>query len=283
MKLLCKIGVFLTLATMVVAQESPVKPTPDSEATRIVVQTAEEPPDPFRYNLKGSGMKYNQEPQVRVDILMVSLPQDKALALLPALRDPDRIEAAQEQLLKWIGTKEATLVDWPEVTMHSGIRAVTETITERRYPIEFDQPTEAQTFGTMPKVKRSPPEEALRVLRLAGLLVPISFETRNTGAVAEVEAVVSPDGNAVSILLAPQVVRLEKMVRFPTTAGNKESSLAVEQPLFQTRQIRTELTLRNRERRLIYFGKPQESEGQIDLFILGATVLPNPAVKSVRK
>jgi hypothetical protein len=44
--------------------------------------------------------------------------------------------------------------------------------------------------------------------------VPTTFETRNTGAMLEVEAVVSPDGNAITLELSPHIVRLQKIVRF---------------------------------------------------------------------
>jgi hypothetical protein len=81
---------------------------------------------------------------VRIDVLMVSLSEDKALPLLPKLRDPQQISAAQATLIELIGKKEATLEAWPEVITHHAHRAVCEAITEQRYPIEFDVPKRAE-------------------------------------------------------------------------------------------------------------------------------------------
>jgi hypothetical protein len=231
---------------------------------------ADVPPSP------ATGFKYNHQPQVRVDVLMVSLPQDKALALLPALRDPERVSDAQAILLRMIGQKEATLIDWPEVTLHSGGRATCETFLEERYPTEFDQPTEAQTLSAFTKKKRTPAEEALRFLRLAGLLIPVTYETRNTGVTLEVEALVAKDNHSVTLQLSSQYIWLGKMSRFETTTADVGKPAFVQQPVFHTRKTSPHLTMRNGERRLIYVGSPMEPGGKMELFILGATILPTP-------
>src|SRR5688572_11088733 len=41
--------------------------------------------------------EYNSSPMVRVDVLMVSLSEERALPLFPKLRDPEQIQAAQEK------------------------------------------------------------------------------------------------------------------------------------------------------------------------------------------
>jgi hypothetical protein len=223
-----------------------------------------------------TGFKYNHQPQVRVDVLMVSLPQDKALAVLPALRDPERVSDAQAILLRMIGQKEATLIDWPEVTMHSGGRATCETFLEERYPTEFDQPPGPQSFSTYSKKKRTAAEEALRFLRLAGLLVPVTYEVRCTGVTLEVEAMVGKDHNSVILRLMSQYIWMGQMSRFETTTADLGKPAFVQQPVFHTRKTSPHLTMRNGERRLIYVGSPMEPGGKMELFILGATILPTP-------
>jgi hypothetical protein len=93
---------------------------------------------------------FKSGPQVRMDLLMVSVPQAKALALLPDLRDPQKLPAAQAKLLEMIEHQEATLIDWPELTAFTNQRGVTENIVELRYPIEFE----------LPKVPDKSPEPA---------------------------------------------------------------------------------------------------------------------------
>src|SRR4051812_42382917 len=74
----------------------------------------------------------DSEWNVRVEVLMVALPQDKALALLPDLRDPARIESAVAQIFAAIDRKEATLMGYPIVQTKDDERGVAETIIEKR-------------------------------------------------------------------------------------------------------------------------------------------------------
>jgi hypothetical protein len=216
---------------------------------------------------------YEDTPQFCVDVLMVSIPQEKALPLIPQLRNPAKIEAAHATILEMIVRKEAHLIDWPEVTSHSGSRAVSETVLEQRFPSEFEQPQEPQTLGA-PSKEPSPAEKAMRDLRNLGVIVPTAFETRNTGGTLEVEASVSSDFSAVSMQIVPQAVELLGMQNFSAGKNEKGEPLTVPQPLFRTHKVNCDLTLRSGERRLIYTGKPLQSEGSIVFFILGAKVIP---------
>jgi hypothetical protein len=224
-------------------------------------------------------MDYNATPLIRVDVLMVSLPEDKALPLLPALREPAQIQATQTRLLEMIGRKEATLEAWPEVTMHSGLRSVCESITEQRYPIGYEDPTAAIAPDGKIDSELTAAQKALIQLRKSGLAVPTTFETRNTGATLEVEAVVSPDGSSVGLQFAPQLVRLESMRPFEAGVSDKGTKMTIEQPIFSTAKVNTSLSLRDGERRLIYAGKSGEVRGRMDLFIVGAKIFPAPATK----
>jgi len=231
----------------------------------------------------GPGWKpsvFTNVPQYTIDVLMVSLPEDKALSLLPKLRDPATIEAAQATILEMIAHHDAALIDWPEVTNHSGSRAVSESILEQRYPTEFEQPQEPQTFGGERK-PATPEEMVLRQLGKLGIIIPTSFETRNTGSTLEVDASVAPDGSAISMVIAPQTVLLLGMQNFPAGKSVKDEPMTVPQPLFRTHKVSLSLTLRNGERRLIYFSKAVQPDNTTVLFILGAkaTLEIPPAAK----
>src|SRR5262245_15441876 len=57
-------------------------------------------------------------PQVKIDVLMVAIPEPRWLALLPDLNDPSRIEQVQIKLLELIAAKQVRLLDWPHISVH---------------------------------------------------------------------------------------------------------------------------------------------------------------------
>jgi hypothetical protein len=203
--------------------------------------------------------EYNSAPLVRVDLLMVSVPEDKALPLIPQLRDSAQIVAAEAKLLEMVARKEANLEGWPEVTTHSGNRAVSESIVEQRYPIEFD-PAGMQTSPAPPPIAGGAKAEARPVNDPAGLIqnvtgiVPTTFETRNVGTTLEVEPVISPDRTAITLSITPQIVRFERFAEFPAGITAKGEKITVSQPIFATSKVSTILSLRDGERRLIHIG-----------------------------
>jgi hypothetical protein len=73
-----------------------------------------------------------QDPQwnVRVEVLMVAMPQERALALLPYLRDPAEIDGAVTEIMKDIDSKEAALTGYPVVETVDGGWAVAEGVTK---------------------------------------------------------------------------------------------------------------------------------------------------------
>ncbi len=73
-------------------------------------------------------------PMVRVDVLMLSMPEEKMLAVLPDLLDREKIEKMVPELLEAVKRKEITLVGYQFVTTKNGQRAVAETVKEIRYP-----------------------------------------------------------------------------------------------------------------------------------------------------
>ena len=232
-------------------------------------------------------MRFNAAPLVRVDVLMVSVPQERALPLIVELRDPAKSAAAEARLLEMIGRREATLEGWPDITTQSGVRAVSESIVEHRYPIEFHGPKCASCLGLdqaggqgSPKGAAPTAQEkaAVALLQLAAN-IPTTFETRNTGTTLEVEPVVSPDGAAVTLSVSPQIVRFERYIEFPAGVNEKGEKITIPQPVFTTSKVSSTVTLRDGERRLLHVGKATEAKTTIDLFIIGAKVSANPLSK----
>jgi hypothetical protein len=262
------------------AQQSPPATAPVSEQKTPPPADPPTPPaGPYSPELR----TFNNAAMVRVDVLMVSVPEAKALSLIPMLRDPTQIGAAEGKLLELVAKKEATLEGWPEVTTHSQCRAVSESVVEQRYPIEFEGPACATCLAKtdVPDAERtkfgtSPAERNRELLLQLGGNIPTTFETRNVGATLEVEPVISKDGTAISLHTSPRVVRFERYAEFPAGTSQKGEKLTIPQPIFTSTQVSTELSIRDGERRLIHVGKATLSGDRIDLFILGAKIIPPP-------
>ena len=229
--------------------------------------------------------EFNNEPLVRVDVLMISVPEQKALPLIRQLRDSAQFAAAEMALLEMVVRKEANLEGWPEITTHSQMRAVTESIVEQRYPIEFDVQGPAAVPPDPPAVPKPgaakpsarPIDEPVAQAQNTSGVIPTTFETRNTGATLEAEPIVSPDRTAITISLSPQLVRFERFTEFSAGTSPKGDKQTVSQPIFATSKVTTTLSLRDGERRLIHVGKATEDHSRIDLFILGVKIQASPA------
>jgi hypothetical protein len=227
---------------------------------------------------------------VRAELLVVRLPEAAALELQPALRDAAQVVEAQKKLIGMIQKKQAELIDWPTITTISENRAVAENIHEVKYPIEFegpftvdevvnpqvervadakapDAPAKSGEPGTAPSKEGKKPEPQL----VGG--VPTTFETRNVGVTLEIEPTVSEDGKTVTAQLAPQHVemvgyRREKM------EFNDRPTVVVEQPVFQTRKVSTNVVFRSGEPQMLGFYKLKEpAAGKVEIFLVTLTVM----------
>jgi hypothetical protein len=225
---------------------------------------------------------------IRMENLIVRVPEVAALDLRPALIDPTQAKAAHAKLLKMIRSKEAELVDWPVLTTRSGNRAVSENIKEVRFPIEFAPPqtlTAPVAYGyvtfdapTLPKpgvptvggTTEPPAGTSVQIQTLAG--VPTTFETRNVGVTLEVEPVVA-QGN-------PDLIEMQGSVGRQTFAGFRRSmsesagvKVSVETPEFEGTKISATTTAKSGVPTLIGFAKVPGKEGIIELSVLTATVV----------
>jgi hypothetical protein len=233
---------------------------------------------------------------IRVELLIVRLPTDRALELQPELRDPARVAAAQDKLLALIQKKQAQLVDWPVLTTKSGNRAVLENIHEERYPIEYqppkvvaappespdpqhvDKPEAPAAEKPAPKKENAagpqpapPPVVKLADRMIAG--VPSTFETRNVGVTLEIEPNVAPDGQNIDAQLAPQHITLLGFRRHKLEVEGKYT-VVTETPEFQTEKVSTSITLPSGQPHLLSFHQLQQPADTVELFILKMTLLP---------
>ena len=204
---------------------------------------------------RGLQATYESKSQVRVDVLMVSVPEAEAIKLIPILRDSATVDAGQKSILELIAQKKAVLLDWPEVVSHVGEQAVTETIVEKRYQTEPEPP--------------SPPNA------VDGKFTPQAVvEVKNVGTTLQVETLLSPDGKSVNINMAPQRVaflRMDAQLNLSSKAG---PPIEIKGPVFTNSKVTTGITLRDGERRLVYTGKNPDPGTHIEFFIVGVKIIP---------
>lgn len=198
---------------------------------------------------------------VRVEVLMVDMPQAKALALLPDLRDSGKIDGAVAQVLTAIDHNEATLVGYPVIETVDGQRAVSETVIEQRYPTEYRPPNIPMRPGPPPPPSSPGPCKP----PIPDVATPTAFEARNVGVTVELEPHVLQNGDWIRLSLVPQRTVFLNFETFVDVVG---------QPKFFTAKITSTITLRNGGRNLLGFHKLPLPGNPIELVIVQAWAAP---------
>lgn len=237
----------------------------------------------------GVGFADEVPAQVTFDLLVVDLPQESAVALVPELRDHRHAAKAVQRLMKMIAEKKATLIGWPIITTKSGERASVEQINEFRYATQYDAPGRATVIETYPDSDGTPgapvvpvdPKDAplesrkpAKITTMDGTQegIPTLFETRNLGVTLEIEPVLLPNPTLIEISLAPQHMRFLGMKKIEIEQKGSGKKTVVEQPQFATNKVTTSITVKDGDYTLLGVFKMPESPGQMELFILHSEV-----------
>lgn len=240
-----------------------VFPTLACSVLLLSTSTYSAPPQPTRAaNRETSDAQWS----VRVDVLMVAMPQDKLLPLLPDLRDPKKIDAAVDQLLTAVQRKEAILTGYPTVNTLDGTRSMSEAIFEKRYPTEFEPPQNPQNKSTS-----SP---ALEPTAVNDSPLPTAFETRNLGVTLEVEPHVNTRGDSIRIDVVSQRVELLGFDSFDAIKTASGRSVKIDQPQFFTSKVNAKVRVQNGQRALIAVHLLAKPENYLEVFILQAWTTP---------
>ncbi|HWB57979.1 MAG TPA: hypothetical protein VG733_00740 [Chthoniobacteraceae bacterium] len=200
--------------------------------------------------------------QVRITVLMLTMPEEKFLGLLPDLNDKVKIEKVIPDLLDSAKRKEITLEGFPMVVTKSGQRAVMETGRE----INDDEPPRIPKIYSFPNGGYTPVTPA----------TPTYFETRQVGITLEVEPVIGPDGKLIDLNLAPQHVEgpVYKTVPVPKDkdiAGADGKDVHLQD--FFTLKTTTSLALMSGQHVLLGVFKKEKPAGSVEIFILGAEII----------
>lgn len=198
---------------------------------------------------------------VRVEALMVNLPEEKAIPFLRELLSTDQVDAAVDKLLAAVERKEATLTGYPVVQTHTGERATTESVIEKLYPTHFELPT---VLGSSKDLQST----ASRAAEAPNYVLPTGFEKRNVGVTLEVEPTVLPGGERINLNLQLQRVIIMGVdsydaFRVPTGATGK-----IEQPRFNTLKDSVSTTLRNNQWMLLSVHKLMEGPDLVEFFLI---------------
>jgi hypothetical protein len=234
------------LLPWVACGQSPAAPGPSAGGAPAAVK-ADEPAKPHW--------------SVTVDVQMVAMPQELALDVLGGLQseEQNKVEAAVGRIQELLQKTQAKLMAWPRTTGVEGIRVVSESIVEKRYPSEFKEPEELQP---PPADKKAPGGERS--------LTPVDSETRNTGATLEVEAAVLDGGKRISVDLAASRVVLLGTDSYETGQTKTGEPVRLSLPQFASSKAQTTLNLRNGQHLLIGVHKLTDPENYIELFIAHA-------------
>lgn len=217
--------------------------------------------------------------QIRFDLLIVSVPELRAIELRAELQDPARIAGAQDKLLKLVAQKQAQLVGWPTVTTKSGNRCVTESVMEVRYATEFKVSDVHVHFAGENPVATDEPRspDAKKLPKIEADLtthggVPTAFEKRDAGVTFEIEPTINPDGQSVDMQLAPQHVQFlgYNKIQFQEKDGKNKSF--VEQPAFFTIRVSTNIAMKSGSLMMLSFEKSEKPVGNIEIMILQTSI-----------
>ena len=185
---------------------------------------------------------------VRVEVLMAAVPEDRGLALLPDLRDEAKAGAAVDRLLEMIKTKEATLTDYPLIVLSDRQKATSQSTLSRIMPVLPEKPAGAPVEGPL----------------------TLATENNNGGCLLEVEPTTSADGGFIQLNLS---AGRRVFGAVPAESFNT-NLLQIERPAATGDRTNTSLTCRNGQWVLLGSHKAADVEKSLEFFVVRATALP---------
>jgi hypothetical protein len=193
-----------------------------------------------------------------LDVLMVAVSMEKLLPLLGELRNPATLASGQKKLLELVSRKEAKLINWPSATTQQGIRGISESVTEKRYPYAFE-------FPELNSVKTDDAKPAHSA-------IPSAFETRNLGTTLTFQGALSPDNNSATVQVSVRTVDFLRFDSFVVWTNGKGTEVKAPQPIAMSVAANATFTLKDGERRLIHAAKLTDAEDMSCVFIAGLQI-----------
>ncbi|EDY16793.1 hypothetical protein CfE428DRAFT_5602 [Chthoniobacter flavus Ellin428] len=257
-----KILAFVLLAAGALSVSSRGQSSDAATALAAPVAPGSETPNPLEkmWEARREGAKRSKW-DICVDLVMVAVEQGKALDLIPDLEsgEQEKVDMAWGRVQAMIKTKEAMLLAWPMVRTVDGSRAVSESITEKRYATEYEEPLPPKVEDLAAATAEKPlVEDAL----------PAGFETRNVGVTLEVDPTVLDDGKRVHVELAPKRVELLEMEKSDSRMNEGRTVVREMQPLFGVSSVTESLTVASDKYQLVGVHVLTKPEGWIELHLV---------------
>jgi len=159
----------------------------------------------------------------------------------------------QTTALEWVRAGRGRVIDQRSGALRSGNRGVWEDIHEIRYASEYDVEGEVPQIEATRYLQPKTFAEHLQILTLNRApkttmlkdpaISPSSFETRNAGFTVEFEPVLQQDGSTLDIQLAVNETKLAGYAPYYQREINGKMQTAIEQPIFATLKISTNLSV----------------------------------------
>jgi hypothetical protein len=165
---------------------------------------------------------------------------DQLMDSIPASGQTEGLRTAAQALLD---SGKATLSESAYLLVRGGQKSKLESVLEFPYPTEFDQPNLPETIIELPAPVPAPPITHPVFWPTPGC--PQSFNFKNLGTTAEIEAEASDDGITLDLTPSPEICRLVGIQ--PHGQGNGFTT----QPRFATIKSGTRVLVKDRQPALI--------------------------------
>jgi hypothetical protein len=159
----------------------------------------------------------------------------------------------QAAAMEWVRAGRGRVINQQSGAIRSGNRGIWEDLHEVRFAAEFEVEGELPPVELPRQFQPKTLADELQVLALRRserttmlkdpAVSPASFETRNTGFVVEFEPEVQRDRSTVDIQLAMYDTKLAGSVPYYEREVNGKMQTAIEQPMFATMKISTNISL----------------------------------------
>jgi hypothetical protein len=159
----------------------------------------------------------------------------------------------QTTAMEWVRAGRGRVIDQRSGAFRSGNRGVWEDIHEIRYASEYAVEGEVPQIEATRHLEPKTFAEQLQILTLNRApkttmlkdpaISPASFETRNAGFTVEFEPLLQQDGSTVDIQLAVNETKLAGYVPYYQREISGKMQTAIEQPIWGTMKISTNLSV----------------------------------------
>ena len=192
---------------------------------------------------------------VRVQVEFIEVPHETMTELLAEPRKSANDTPLRAKLQELVKGEKAKIIETQMVTARSGQKAITESIHEFIYPIEYDiveMPTYVPEEG-----KPEPAPEKV------GPPTPVAWETRNLGSTLEIEPTIGENDKIIDLRLLPTLV-YHTGDRVWHEETKDENTYKIVQPDFYKIQFDTSATLMSGQPFLISAVSPKNDKGEAD-------------------